>query len=299
MSGSDRGKGLAPLEAFFCIVALLGVVWIGYATGRTFGVDVGRNEVTAREHYERVKANALQPCVGIVGSAALNCAAKAVETAQERSESRQDLYAQQDMARWAFWMLAVTIATLGVTATGVWLVKRTLEATLEAVEDTGKATKAMEAQNAIAKDTAERQLRAYISVESLVVENVEVGVVPNGVVNIINSGQTPAERLSLAAYLGYAYVANPEPIFEIIDTNPLTCTVGPQRPYTAYPDAPAVWTEAHAAEFAAGTFGIYIFGEVQYFDVFGKERFTRFRALFDKNCRPSFTKTCAAGNDST
>ena len=53
-------------------------------------------------------------------------------------------------------MVAAIVAamTLIVTAIGVWFVKRTLDATLNAVEDTSKATMAMERQNELSAELA-------------------------------------------------------------------------------------------------------------------------------------------------
>jgi hypothetical protein len=170
MSDGNRNRRLTALETLFCVLALFGLIWIGYGTGRTFGIETGRDEVTAREHYEREKKAALAACAETKDGDAVECATKAIEAAQENSESRQDLYAQQDMSKWAFWMLVASAATFAVTALGVWFVRRTLDATLEAVEDTGRATKAMFDANDIAKAAlaesrriGEAQARAYLS----------------------------------------------------------------------------------------------------------------------------------------
>lgn len=150
MPGSDRSKGASPLEAFFCILAGLLFVLIVGATGRALGVEAGRNEVSARQHYENAKKDALESCARAEGGASIECVTKAIESAQEKSESRQDLYAQQDMAKWAFWMLIASLGTFIVTAFGVWFVKSTLDATLLAVKETSDATRAMQEANAIA-----------------------------------------------------------------------------------------------------------------------------------------------------
>lgn len=162
MAGSDRRARVAPPEALFCYIALLGVVALGYATGRSVGVDAGRSEVTAREHYEREKNRALIACSGAVGPALPDCMEEALEAAQEQSESRQELYAQQDAARWAFWAVFFSALSTAFTAAGVWLVKRTLDATLVAVKDTGEATKAMQQANRIAA----KAVRPLILIES-------------------------------------------------------------------------------------------------------------------------------------
>ena len=58
-----------------------------------------------------------------------------------------DLWAQGLMAFWAFWQLVLTGA-------GIYFLRETLKATREAVIDTGEATKAMIAANAIAEEAS-------------------------------------------------------------------------------------------------------------------------------------------------
>lgn len=66
--------------------------------------------------------------------AARKCVVDAIEASQEKSDSRQDLYAQQDMALWAFLMMLISGATVFVTGVGVYYVRETLTATRSAVQ---------------------------------------------------------------------------------------------------------------------------------------------------------------------
>lgn len=198
----NRGNGTTTLEALLCFAALFGVVILAYATGWTFGTDVGRDQVTAQQHYEAAKQDALQACAGRIGRAAVECGAKAAEAAQDQSIARQDLYAQQDMAKWAFWMLLASTITLGVSVAGVWFVKRTLDATLVAVRDTGAATRAMRIANVIARKSQasnlaanKAQVRAYLSLVKLRIEDGEKGQVLH--YEIVNSGQSPARATDI------------------------------------------------------------------------------------------------------
>ncbi|BAK65342.1 hypothetical protein SLG_06670 [Sphingobium sp. SYK-6] len=193
MSGGNRRKRITPLEAFFCILALLGLCAVIYATGRAYGIEAGRNQVTAREHYERAKKDALEACAGRQSSALAECVTKAIEAAQEQSESRQDLYAQQDMAKWAFLMLIASVATLALSAVGVWFVKKTLDATLDAVEDTGKATNAMLVQNEIAANAQRPWI--FINIDLLSCTLIERRGIKLGFkVQFRNTGQMVAEN---------------------------------------------------------------------------------------------------------
>lgn len=192
MPRGHRDARTASLEALFCILALLGVVTIGYATGRVFGVKSGRNEITAREHYDREKRNALRACSGSEGSTAVECVTKAIETAQEKSETRQDLYAQQDAARWGFWSVILAAVGTSFTALGVWYVKRTLDATLKAVEDTSKATVEIQKSNELSERLGTAQIRAYVIV-SLPEGYFDEGGTFHGSIRIHNTGETAAK----------------------------------------------------------------------------------------------------------
>lgn len=214
MSKIGRSKKTTPLEALFCAFAVLGCVLIASATGRVFGIIDGRNEVTAREHYEREKQNALKDCLDGKAGVLADCVTKAIEAAQHNSESRQDLFAQRDAARWAFWSMVSGWATLGITAVGVWLLKRTLDATLEAVEETAEATDEMRKSNAIAEETAQRQLRAYLYPAAG-----ELTLVPQGAtatcpirIPFRNTGSTPATlmyyKIKSSIRSNYAMIAH-------------------------------------------------------------------------------------------
>jgi hypothetical protein len=202
MSDGDRGKRAQDLVAAgLCTVALLAAVILAFAIGNASGVNGGREQVSAREHYEHTKQDNLRACIGREGAAAVECVSEAIEAAQQQSDSRQDLYAQRDMSRWAFWLLILTAITVAITAVGVWFVKRTLEATLEAVEDTGKATEAMQDANKIAREAQ----RPWLSVRAHLSSSFEPGQTHEGVdgfyVNVAgeikNHGDSPATDIHI------------------------------------------------------------------------------------------------------
>lgn len=80
----------------------------------------------------------------------LACVYDRVAANHETALVEQDLSAQQRAATSALLTAIIGIIALVVTAIGVWFVKRTLDATLEAVKDTSEATAAMKGANEIA-----------------------------------------------------------------------------------------------------------------------------------------------------
>lgn len=156
------------------------------------GVDIGRNEVSAREHYEAIKENALAGCVDVEPTALRECVIEAAEAAQHQSESRQDLYAQQDMSRWAFWMMVIAGLTLLVTALGIAWIRDTLIETRRAVRSADDAVR-------VTREIGEAQVRAYVSVDDVevTVEIDDERVLWNVAAKVSNSGQSPAISVGL------------------------------------------------------------------------------------------------------
>ena len=113
---------------------------------------------------------------------------------------KRDLAAQEASAVFAFWMVIIAACSAVVTLIGTFLLFRQIVLTRKAVEETGLATEAMREANKIAHESAERQLRAYISVEPLGIQGFDRQHVPYGFVRLTNRGQTPANEICIHAW---------------------------------------------------------------------------------------------------
>jgi len=133
-----------------------------YIFGFINGREAERRQQTPAYYSQAAKTDAERACGGGETAAVFECVYEQVEASQEQARGEQDLSAQQRAATSALVSAALAFLTLVVTAVGVWLVKRTLDATLEAVEDTNIATKAMQRQNEM---TAEAQ-RPWLKIMS-------------------------------------------------------------------------------------------------------------------------------------
>lgn len=123
---------------------------------------------------------------------------------RDQWRSEQDLQAQWDMARWTAWAAIASCISLFMTAAGIILVKLTLDANRNAV------TAAFDAVN-VARETAETQLRAYLSVDF----RSEVAA-PNYLIQQFvitpffkNTGQTPARECQV--WSDHALIPNDRP----------------------------------------------------------------------------------------
>lgn len=155
------------------------------------GVDVGRDEVAAREHYEATKDRTLAACVDTEPTALRECVVKAAEAAQSQSEARQDLYAQQDMSKWAFLMMIISGLTFLATLLGIVCIRDTLIETRRAVKSADDAVK-------VTREIGQAQVRAYISAS-----NASISMVDTGEIRIhytlTNTGQSPARNVTFRA----------------------------------------------------------------------------------------------------
>lgn len=182
------GKTIGLTSAAFFLLALLYVV--GFYAGNASGFYDGQAERTASQ-YPSDTQRIIDECFKLPTRAATSeCISEAHAASQENQRAVHDLKAQRDMSDWAWWVMIIgalqffaTIATLG-------FVKLTLDATLEAVKDTGDATKAMLAQNEISKYAQ----RPWIEVEVEKVSMSSSSETFSLTVDLIlrNRGHTPA-----------------------------------------------------------------------------------------------------------
>ncbi len=111
---------------------------------------------------------------------------------------RRDLAAQEASALWSFWILCVSAVGTVVTMVGTGFLLWQIMLTREAVEDTGKATKAMQDANEIARSGQ----RPWIQFEEMRVELIGLGSVDEPMIwvkielTVCNSGVMPALNVS-------------------------------------------------------------------------------------------------------
>jgi head-tail adaptor len=163
MSGSDRGNRTPHLGGFGILSAILVCGAIIGLLAYLQGQHSERNKNRAEAYVRAAKEDAQRTCGGgMETGAAFECIYEKVESSKDQENTDQDLTAQFRAADSALFSAVFSLLALGITGVGVWFVKRTLDATLEAVEDTGKATKAMVRSNEIAQNTQ----RPWISIDA-------------------------------------------------------------------------------------------------------------------------------------
>jgi hypothetical protein len=162
-----------------------------------------------------------------------------------------------------------------------------------------------------AKDTAQKQLRAYISVASARITHIEDGEgVPEAHIFIKNFGQTPAYQvMGVAGFAISTFPPPPDlnlviPDVEIIQSKTIT-NLGPGQADMAIasprPKLDRPFTEHERAELANGIGTIYIYGKVRYRDVFGTIQWMSYRFMVGGpvGVRGDQLVGCEEGNEAT
>ena len=138
-----------------------------YSAGYGLGYNEGKAEVETGHHASEAANQIQRECSTKTGDAARECITKIVDAERESQRGESDLAAQWESASWVKWAGVLAGAQLIATALGLYFVKRTLDATWEAVADTSKATEAMDRQNKIAAEAQRPWIAISVEVEDI------------------------------------------------------------------------------------------------------------------------------------
>lgn len=197
MPDNNRGWFDQTVRLFFLIAILVAIVTAIFNAGLTTGINRQSGKIAAN-HYASDSVNVIKrKCSPTTNAGFIECATAVIKSSNEEQRSQHDLVAQSEMGQWAFWMMWASWATVGVTALGVWWVKRTLEATLEMANQANLTTAQTIKANKIALNTAIVQQRAWISFKAC---NIKLTLFENVLYLLFefrfgNNGLTPAIKV--------------------------------------------------------------------------------------------------------
>jgi len=150
--------------------------------------------------------------------------------------------------------------------------------------------------NRIARDTARRQLRAYLNVILTTPLDFKVGEMFGATINLANKGQTPAYDVVIKLYLGQRPLPLDQstllhgPIHDI-ESKATLASGEPMHSAIKFDDP---ITQQQFDRFHAGQIGYFAYGVATYKDIFDEAHSTYFRFLFVDG---KFS-TCEDGNHS-
>lgn len=154
------------------------------------------------------------------------------------------------------------------------------------------------------KDTAERQLRAYISCRSITASDLLVGRKPVFLVKFRNGGQTPAHALKTHVKIKSERTPIPSTMFSPLLTSDegSIAVLGPGDKSTVETIGDISILPGHVDSLVNGTVHLFVFGRLDYRDVFGRQRTTQFRLqLVSESITDGKAKfaACPEGNEAT
>jgi hypothetical protein len=199
----------------------------------------------------------------------------------------------------AQWIMAL----LGAVATGisVWaviLLKGTLKATRDAIDEAKQTTRIAEQSLEEARLSNQRQLRAYVHVVEIVRETHFGSDLLKIFIRVENFGDTPARNFVVRAE---AIFANREETK--VDFSPLS-TLEPSAPTVLGPKGKTnilrgikMAGDAHET-YARGENALYVYGQIEYIDAFDGLRCTSFRMMHFSGPTDHFIM-CEYGNNAT
>jgi hypothetical protein len=297
----------AAAAAAFLLIALL--IWSLSQQSRRYERDAANRSY----QYARIAEQQItRRCVLAAQPESAECIEQAKQAAREYQRKEQDLAAQKTAAWWTTIAGAAAVFAAALSVLGVFLIWRTLHHTRLAARATQRmafdtpvaiqaaveANVAMREANETARDTARRQLRAYVSAHEVhILQPLVVGKIFKLQIDLYNSGETPAHEV-IQKYAMIGVVAGNDPSFEFpaMQNEPSISTIGSNGKSQIYPQGASAVTQDVFDNVMAERIIIYIFGLIEYRDVFSEAHKTAFRVRYDPN-GPGFLFT-KVGNDS-
>lgn len=192
--------------------------------------------------------------------------------------TRTGVSPQDTLAQWTMAFFAM-LAT-GVSIWAVRLLKGTLRATRDAVEQAREANTATRAMVTLSEQTAERQLRAYVTMVGIHLTQFEVGKPIKLEIRMKNCGQTPAYDYRG----GYTMTTVPNLMAEkfrfnrpVEDQTWSKTVLGPGiETGTLFPNN-HILSKTEYDHVTGGSYALFVWGYDAYTDAFGKQQSMWFR----------------------
>lgn len=189
----------------------------------------------------------------------------------------QDLCEQRRMSQAAidavWWARAQTL--LGIA--GFVAIVTTLLFTASATRAASKAARAAQDSVRVASDTAERELRAYVSLSEVRIDNLNEGQPFKVTLKIKNVGQTPAKEFGAWAQVFYRPHSDDGKIQFTISGRRSVTEMGPVGEYSIPLRAQMLPQAINFSDIASGQMYVIVAGFYSYRDIFKRRRRGIFR----------------------
>lgn len=202
------------------------------------------------------------------------------EDTERRKERREqdDLYAQNVMAAASIMIAVFTFIQIIVGGITLYFLWRTFTENRRTANAAIKAAEAAEKSVEVTSDTAERQLRAYVTMKNCIVEFENNRIIKIKIV-VKNTGQTPALKIHCVNKIrvglpeSFNITADLEPDINTVAAGDLGAGIEFTNDYSIGPIDHEVWNGVQNRSVP-----VFVWGEYRYWDIFKRERrYTRYR----------------------
>ena len=204
--------------------------------------------------------------------------------------------ASERQAAWAegqFWVglagVIAVVATLNYTARATKAAEGAAKDAAESIaasrlsaEATGRAAEAAQTHAGIAANAVEIELRPYMALDEAVILNVTPGVAPSVLYLIKNQGRTPAIEVINGAFIDYCEFHSLPPTRPRTEEYPSRSVVAQGSGLTSTVALARPLSEQEIQTLREGTHAIFFWGFIEYVDVFGKQRGTKFATFHNR-----------------
>jgi uncharacterized protein (UPF0333 family) len=202
------------------------------------------------------------------------------QTPKEKTNAQPPSESNWDFNRWLV-ILTGGLVGVGIAQVYVYIkqgqyMRQGLELTRQAADAASRAAGAAEASNRQSREMAEKELRAYVSVDSAQITGVESGHPPVATLVFKNSGLTPAYDLTGMGGIGMEAAFDSLPP-AVGSPRQSKSSLPPGTPTKWFHLAPRPLIPEETAALRDGTMTLWVYGEIRYRDAFGIDRFTRYR----------------------
>lgn len=248
------------------IVIALTCIWAAFHIGSEIGKTRGESNKHSAMYERHAEEQIRSTCLTGQSEDIAECVAKVIGSTNEQRRAQNDLVAQMEMARWAFYMLVATIVVAIITGAGVYYVWRTLEVT---------------------RETGRDQVRAYVEVSNVkFFWGTPEGAEPQLKVVLKNHGGTPAKWFQIRQCYSVFEHGKGDPVPSRFDDLHLHEEFGPvwnginpkedgmqtQGPEVFADSVKNCWRDKPRAKGMPldNTHGILVYGEIRYCTIFNE-----------------------------
>jgi len=202
-----RGYGLAPWIVPCAALVLASLFFVIIIESRSYRERVYHEYATAEADADAQGKFAIECSKLATVEEVRQCFEDVIESSREPQRAEEDLYAQKQMAQWAYWLFVVSsligVMSVGVAIGGVYWVHRTWQLQRRATEESTKATLAAVEANKFQRRAFVAEQRAWIPIRQ---QDISIyrplrwqGDSANLTIQIVirNTGQYPAQAVWL------------------------------------------------------------------------------------------------------